>query len=295
MSDEKIGVVLSGGGAKGSGQLGMMKYVYEKGIRPDFISGVSVGSLNATMWVQEENLDLLEDLWRGIKGNSDIYKKNWLRPCKLYRSLYDNSPLKRKIDNYVDTEKLKNSSIELHIGVVQLQSGAYSIVDKFHVDYKSMLLASTAIPVVFPAVTWQENQYVDGGVRNVAPLKAAVDFGCTKIYLLHCYSLEMVTQKKEFKDLVNIGIHSFAIMYNEILKTDIKALERINQALMAGKKFPEKKYRLIELIIVEPPVDQQFGFELDFSPSQISSNIELGYEIAKNILGNKNRIIKETN
>ena len=75
MSAEKIGAVLSGGGAKGSGQLGMMKYVYEKDIRPDFISGVSVGALNATMWTQEENLDLLEILWLGITGNSDIYRK----------------------------------------------------------------------------------------------------------------------------------------------------------------------------------------------------------------------------
>jgi NTE family protein len=284
MSAEKIGVVLSGGGAKGSGQLGMMKYVYEKGIRPDFISGVSVGALNATMWTQEENLDLLETLWRGITGNSDIYRKNWLRPCKLRRSLYDNKPLKRKISKYIDTEKLKNSPIELQIGVVQLQSGGYSIVNKFHSDYKSMLLASTAIPVVFPAVSWEGNEYVDGGVRNVAPLKAAIDFGCTTIYILHCYSLEMVAEEKKFKNLVNIGIRSFAIMYNEILINDIETCEKINQAVMSKTALPEKNYRIVDLIMIEPPVDQQFGFELDFSASRIAKNIELGYEIAKKIL-----------
>lgn len=284
MSAEKIGVVLSGGGAKGSGQLGMMKYVYEKGIRPDFISGISVGSLNATMWTQEENLDLLESLWRGIKGNSDIYRKNWLRPCKLRRSLYDNKPLRRKINKYVDTEKLKNSPIELHIGVVQLQTGEYSMVNTFHSDYKSMLLASTAIPVVFSAVSREGNEYVDGGVRNVAPLKAAIDFGCTTIYSLHCYSLKMVAEEKKFNNLVNIGIRSFAIMYNEILKNDIEACEKINQAVRSKTAPPEKNYRMVELIMIEPPVDQQFGFELDFSPSRIARNIELGYEIAKNIL-----------
>jgi len=265
----------------------MMKYAYEKGIRPDFISGISVGSLNATMWAQEENLDLLESLWRGIKGNSDIYKKNWFRPCKLYRSLYDTSPLKRKINKYVNTEKLKNSPIDLKIGVVQLQSGDYLIVDKFHSDYKSMLLASTAIPIVFPAVSWQGHQYVDGGVRNVAPLKSAIDAGCSKIYLLHCYSMEIVEDERKFKDLVNIGIRSFVIMYNEILNNDIKVCERINRAVKAEKAIPQKNYRFIELILVAPPVDQQFGFELDFSPSQIVRSIDLGYEIAKNILDGK--------
>ncbi len=290
MSEEKIAVVLSGGGAKGSGQLGMIKYAYEKGIRPDFISGISVGSLNATLWAQEQNLELLEDVWRGIKGNSDIYRKNWFRPCKLYRSLYDNKPLRRKINKYIDTEKLKSSPIELQIGVVQLQSGGYSIIDKFNADYKDMLLASTAIPVVFPAVTWREHEYVDGGVRNVAPLKAAIDFGCTKVYIFHCYSLEMIAQEKKIKNLVNIGIQSFAIMYNEILKNDIAACEKINQAVRAKKIFPGKNYRLVELIRIEPPADQQFGDELDFSPSKISRNIDLGYEIAKDILDGNTRI-----
>lgn len=287
MSEEKIGVVLSGGGAKGSGQLGMMKYAYEKGIRPHFISGISVGSLNATMWAQEENLDLLESLWREMKGKSDIYRKNWFRPCKLYRSIFDNKPLNRKINKYVNTEKLKNSPIELHIGVIQLQSGAYTIVDKFHSDYKSMLLASTAIPIVFPAVTWQGNQYVDGGVRNIAPLKAAIDGGCDRIYILHCYAIEIVEEQRQFKDIVNIGIRSFAIMYNEILRNDIKVCEEINKSVQAKKVFPEKSYRLVELILVAPRKEQQFGFELDFSSSNIARNIELGYEIAKHILNEK--------
>jgi len=284
MPAEKIGVVLSGGGAKGSGQLGMIKYAYEKGIRPDFISGISVGSLNATMWAQEENLDMLEDLWRGIKGNSDIYRKNWLKPCKLYRSLYDNKPLKRKIEKYVDTEKLKNSPIELQIGVVQLQSGDYFIIDRFNADFKEILLASTAIPVVFPAVNWQDYKYVDGGVRNVAPLKQAIDFGCTTIYIFHCYSLEIVPAKKEIKNLVDIGIRTFAIMYNEILKNDIRSVERINRAIKAKVSFPGKNYRFLKIIIVQPALDKQFGFELDFSPSKIAENIELGYQTAKNVL-----------
>jgi len=284
MPNEKIGVVLSGGGAKGAGQLGMMKYVFELGIRPDFISGISVGSLNATLWAQEENLDLLEDLWRGIKGNSDIYRANWFRPWKLYRSLFDNKPLKRKINTYIDTNKLKNSPIELQIGVVQLQSGEFSIIDKYHPDYTDMLLGSTAIPVVFPAVRWSGNDYVDGGVRNAAPLKAAIDFGCTRIYVLHCYSLGMMEECQNYRNLARVGIRSFVIMYNELLQNDIETCKSINQAVRTKQAFPGKNYRLIELTIIQPPVDQQFGFELDFSRSQIEKNIELGYRIAKDVL-----------
>lgn len=285
MSEEKIGVVLSGGGAKGAGQLGMMKYLYEKGVRPKFIAGISVGSLNATMWAQEENLELLEKLWRGIRGNSDIYRRNWWQFWKLYGSLYDNAPLKRLIRKYIDTDKLQNSPIELKIGVVQLQSGEYLVIDKHHEDYKSMLLASTAIPVVFKSVTWQKHQYVDGGARNVAPLKSAIEAGCTKIYLLHCFPLEMEPEQKKFKDSIQIGIRSFMIMYNEILRDDIKTCQKINREIRERRIDPLKKYNAVDLVILTPSLEHQFCDILDFSPASLAKDIELGYQIAKDILG----------
>lgn len=284
MIETKLGVVLSGGGARGAGQLGMMKYLYEKGIHPDVVTGISVGSLNATMWAQEENLTLLESLWRGIKGNSDIYRTNWCQFWKLYRSLYDNTPLKRLIDKYVNLDKLKNCNMELKIGVVELQSGRYSIVDKFHSDYKSMLLASTTIPVAFNPVSWQGQQYVDGGVRNVAPLKASIDSGCTQIYLLHCFPLEMEEDQRTFKDTIAIGVRSFFIIINEILCNDIKTCERINTALKEGRADPQKNYRLIDLTVIAPSVDQRFADILSFSPESIEKDIELGYKIAKEAL-----------
>lgn len=115
MSKRKIGIVLSGGGTKGAGQLGMMLFLEEQGLHPEFISGISVGSLNATFWAQEGDLRLLERLWREIKGNSDNHKKNWLRPWKLIRSIYDHTPLWKKIKQYIDLDKLKQSPIELKL------------------------------------------------------------------------------------------------------------------------------------------------------------------------------------
>lgn len=285
MAKKKIGIVLSGGGAKGAGQLGMMLYLEERGLQPEFISGISVGSLNATFWAQEGNLHLLERLWREIKGNSDIYQTNWLRPWKLIRSIHDNTPLWKKIKQYVDLDKLKQSPIELKIGAVQLQSGAYLLVDKTHRDFQKMLLASTAIPMVFPAVTYKGREYVDGGVRDSAPLKPAIQSGCDQIYVLHCYPLELDEQMRDFHNLVSIGIRSFAILYNELLRNDINTCEKINKAVCAGMGFEGGKYRFIELKLIAPAKDQSFGDELDFSPQLISKNIDLGYKIAKEKLG----------
>ncbi len=284
MPGKRIGVVLSGGGARGAGQLGMMIYLDEQGVQPDFISGISVGSLNGTIWAQEGNTKLIEQIWRGIRGNSDIYKTNWFRPWKLFRAIYDNTPLWKKINKYVDPDKLRRSSIELKIGVVQLQSGAYSIVDKFHPHFQKMLLASTAIPIAFPVVNYQSRQYVDGGVRNCAPLKATIQSGCDKIYVLHCYSMDMQEERKDYNNLAAFIIRSFAILYNEILRNDIEICEDINRAVVAKKVIPGKNYRLIDLKLIAPSKDQSFGYELDFSPKIIARNIELGYHIAKDQL-----------
>ncbi|MDZ7330368.1 MAG: patatin-like phospholipase family protein [candidate division KSB1 bacterium] len=281
MSRRKIGLVLSGGGAKGAGQLGMMLYLAEQGLQPEFISGISVGSLNATFWAQEGDLHLLERLWREIKGNSDIYKNNWFRPWKLIRSIYDNTPLWKKIKKYIDLDKLKQSPIELKIGTVQLQTGAYLLVDKTHHDFQKMLLASTAIPMVFPAITYEGRQYVDGGVRDSAPLKPAIQAGCDQIFVLHCYPLEIGEQMRDFHNLVNIGIRSLAILYNEVLRNDINTCEDINKAVNKGVAFRGGKYRFIELKLIAPAKDQSFGDELDFSPQLIARNIDLGYQIAK--------------
>jgi hypothetical protein len=67
------------------------------------------------------------------------------------------------------------------------------------------------------------------------------------------------------------------------LQNDIETCEAINQAIKSKRAPFDKNYQLAELIMVAPPLDQQFGFELDFSPQQIEKNIELGYQIAKDV------------
>lgn len=95
----KRGLVLSGGGAKGAFQVGVLEYLHEKGkLDFDIVCGVSVGALNATMVAQGE-FDRLKELWEGIKESPDIYKKNsWLGIILGKNSLNDNRPLKELIE-----------------------------------------------------------------------------------------------------------------------------------------------------------------------------------------------------
>ena len=82
-------IALSGGGAKGDFQVGALRFLYDHGIRPDILAGVSVGAINAARLAsvappagpaeKEAALRSLEDIWRGLRENSDMWlEEEWL-------------------------------------------------------------------------------------------------------------------------------------------------------------------------------------------------------------------------
>ena len=194
----KRALVLSGGGAKGSFQVGALKSILsndEKKLDFHIIKGVSVGALNGAILAQAkldadpvtswENLkaqyDVLRSIWDGIKGNDDIYHTQVLAEIRLgfdLNSLYTREPLEALVIKYIDETKLQNSGRKFTAGVVSLPSGNYT---EFGTDRpagpatRQMILASTAIPDVFPIVDTGSDVLVDGGVRNITPLAAVYE------------------------------------------------------------------------------------------------------------------------
>ena len=79
--DMTVGLALSGGGTRGSFQLGAIKYLYEEwGVRPDVIVGTSVGALNGLMLAHGHTVGPLEAAWRSLTRNEDMYvEQPWLR------------------------------------------------------------------------------------------------------------------------------------------------------------------------------------------------------------------------
>jgi predicted acylesterase/phospholipase RssA len=80
-----VAIVLAGGGAKGSFEVGAVRYLYDQGIRPNILCGTSVGAINAAKLAEGEGdptrgLPGLESIWLGLKQNSDMYEKEpWLQ------------------------------------------------------------------------------------------------------------------------------------------------------------------------------------------------------------------------
>lgn len=195
-------LVLGGGGARGAYQVGMLDVlVRERGLDFDVIRGVSVGALNAAFLAQAPTAgDSLANLkssvagllrvWtKEIEGNESIYEERVAGLAGLAGgadSLYDNEPLWELMQRVLDPEKLRTSGRDFAVGVASLVSGEYLERRPDAPGFLKLVLASTAIPVVFPPV-WRRGGrqvLVDGGVREITPLSAAFRAKPDEIYVL---------------------------------------------------------------------------------------------------------------
>ena len=185
-------LVLGGGGARGSFQVGMLQeLVGNQGLDFQILRGVSVGALNAAFLAQapvggsateslanlKRQVAALRRLWtREITGNVSVYAE---RPGGFAGlalgadSIYSVGPLRRLIASHLSLEALRASGRDFAVGTVSLLTGTYEEWTPAEDDFIERLIASTAIPVVFPFVKTGDNALVDGGARNITPLSAA--------------------------------------------------------------------------------------------------------------------------
>jgi predicted acylesterase/phospholipase RssA len=255
---------MSGGGAKGSFELGVVDYlIRDAGVDPEVIVGVSTGNLNAVMLAQGkgragliEQLDKLMEVWTGLRSDRDIYTTRFAKYFGFIfkaDSIYSNEPAWKLIQKYVDPAKLKASGRILRIGVVGLKSGEYFSVDGGYPYIREMVRASASIPVFFNPVDITDlphhidrERFVDGGVRNVTPLSEAFDAlaslsqssgGTTQnpdtihVVLASPLQADVVSSDRDLDDGIDIGKRSLSLLVNEVYRTDLQLAMNINLAV----------------------------------------------------------------
>lgn len=184
----QVAFVLTGGASLGAVQVGMLRALFERGIRPDLLVGTSVGAVNAA-WVagrpQPDGVDALEDIWMRLR-RQDVFPLNPLLSAAglLGRSnhLISNVSLRTVLETHLPFTRIEEARIPLHVVTTELKSGRAAILTSGPAI--PALLASCAIPGVFPPVTIGRREYIDGGVANHTPIAAALELGATEIFVL---------------------------------------------------------------------------------------------------------------
>ena len=193
-------LVLAGGGARGSYQVGVWRALTELGWRPQIITGTSVGSLNGAMFA----LDLYEtarDMWLTIRsqdvielpaGDAPLPELHAFLKDAVTQGGMDVTPLEEIVERVLDEDALRRSPIRLGLVTVEqktLKARELPLEEIPEGKVKDYLLASAACFPALRAHTIDGVSYLDGGYRDNMPTALAQKMGADELV---CVDLEGV-------------------------------------------------------------------------------------------------------
>ncbi|HNA99572.1 MAG TPA: patatin-like phospholipase family protein [Marmoricola sp.] len=181
---EKTVWVLSGGGAQGAVQVGMMRALLAAGHAPDAIVATSVGSLNGSFFAVDPTLERLDELaekWRSVSVTSMFGTKREVVTNVARRRpyLFGNDRLLQVITDWLPATRLEDLKVPMRVATTHLQTGRAVHHDTGEV--RRVLAAACAAPALLPPVplphreTGMEEMHVDGGLAENLPLSGVVN------------------------------------------------------------------------------------------------------------------------
>jgi NTE family protein len=220
--------VMSGGASLGAIQAGMLRALYERGIAPDAIVATSVGAVNGAYIASRpptvETAEDLAEIWRGVR-RQDVFPFNpataLIGITGRRNYLIPNGPLRSLIAAQLEFDRLEHSPIPLHVVAVDLFTGRERRLA--HGSALDAVLASTAIPGVFPPVDWEDTELIDGGVANNTPISHALELGCDQIYVFPTGAACALPDEPH--GALGMAIHAMSQLVHLRLNADIAALE----------------------------------------------------------------------
>jgi len=215
-----VAMVLSGGANLGSAQVGMMQAVIESGVKPDLVIGTSVGAVNGAWLATGKPLEGLADIWRDLRRN-DVFPVSPVSTALGFLGrtdhLISNRGLVRLLERNLTFDRLEEAEVALHVIATDVLTGvdvkisAGPVVDA--------VLASSAIPGVFPTITIDGRELMDGGVVNNTPISHAVDLDADTVWVLA--TGYPCTLRHGPRSPLALGLHALNLAIHHRLARDI--------------------------------------------------------------------------
>lgn len=278
----KRALVASGGGSKGSHQIGTIKALLEARGGYDVVCGCSVGALNSAFLAQHNPEDQLraiselENIWLDLGGDGVIFKNHAPGFLTYLWSLWkggvrDMSPLQGLIKKKLDHKKLIESKTDLMVGVVSLNSGKYKVVNKYNNSIVDYIWASCVFPILFSPVKIDDEMWVDGGIRHQIPLQdvlrlediVEIDIVLTSPQTGHIHDFML---NERFGSILNVATRGAGILSSEIFEK--------------GAVVYVPHDRKIKINLWEPSNEVNKN-SFSFDKEEIKQNIERGYRETK--------------
>ncbi|HSO88528.1 MAG TPA: patatin-like phospholipase family protein [Draconibacterium sp.] len=206
MKKYKTGLVLSGGGTRGFAHLGVIAALFDKGIKPEVISGTSAGAIAGAFIAAGKNPHEILEIFK--KGRFYNYTKLQIPRDGLMKL----DGLKELFYREIPAKNLEELDIPFYVAISNLNKGT--------IEYRNtgplgdIVLASSSIPILFAPVKIDETLYVDGGLLDNIPIEP-IKNDCEQIIVSN---ISPINPTDKIKNLIEIATRTFYMSVNANMK-----------------------------------------------------------------------------
>lgn len=253
-----VGLVLSGGGARGIAHIGVLKALKEKDITITHVAGTSAGAIVGSLFSAGHSWDVILDFFK----NTSLF--NYKKYAGFKPGFIDTEKFYNDLKPYFIKDDFSTLKNKLVVTATDLMTGELKFFRKG--ELIKPILASAAVPGVFTPVKVGENVYIDGGILNNFPVKPLLK-KCNKIIGVHVNPLESTT----FSELK----HSYQVV------------NRAFQISLENQSF--SKFSKCDIIIA-PESLNKYGI---FGLKNVEAIFNIGYEAALKALDKRDKKLSE--
>ena len=276
--------ILGGGASLGAHQVGALRYLEERGVRPDAIVGSSIGVVNACIYASG-GVEALERAWSSVKIGPARFRPSLRHNPITGFSLFSIDSLRREFERFIDYDRLHASELELSFILLNLSRGEGQFVSNRQAhsvaDLKQLVTAGYSIPVLFPPVRHRGEWYVDGGFAWNVPILQAVEMGATEIYVLAVVATDLPFQRS-FR-----GFPDYVARLGDVMWRTLA-----NVGFVTTRIESDGTYRGVPVTVIQP-TEQHSGFRLwdllSSRPARSKRLVTSGYRDAKRVLAASQR------
>ena len=277
--DNKIGLVLAGGGGKGAYHIGVWRALRQYGIDKNIgsISGTSVGALNAVLFAMGD-YDLAENIWLNLSYDKvlSVSKQKLISSLMslglggirlsvaVLGAMSGAGFFTRKglteIMSRLNFDSLRYSDKKFFAGVYnlsKLQMEYLPLNSQSDERIKKILLASSALPIIYPPEKIDDCSYIDGGISDNVPVKPLYQSGCQIIFAVHLSRDSLINNIQSYGDAKIYEIVPSSDQGNILTGTLDFSREGIRQRMQLGY---EDTCRILEPVYNMAVVQQKFSF-----------------------------------
>jgi len=269
--------ILGGGAGLGAHQVGALKYLEERGIKPDVLICSSIGVINGCVY-GSGGLVALEEAWKTFYS-LPLLLPSWRDNVLRGLSLFSMDRLSKSLEEFMDFPKLFDSRIDIEIILLNLSRGTGQMWSSHDCrdweEFRQVVRAGYAIPPMFPPVAIRGEHYIDGGLAWNIPLEHALECGATEIYVLAPIASQL-PYKTGFSSIIDYTTRLFDVLWRTIGN-----MGHLYARIIDGK------FHGVPVTVIEPG-EELSGFNIlglfNNTPRRASKLIATGYRDAKRIM-----------